>query len=172
VANEKTTPVCEAQYDFVIIMTAQPRLRSVYPWPLSGTTLQEPAKGRSIRQQGLSDEGRVETQKDRLHCQRSMVQDNAHCGKAARNGLPDSGDYCRCAAARGGVQEDDGLNPLDDVAAFAEKIDASRGPHAGGPISRSMERWLRLLDHGSANKRSYASSEQAGSSVWARRRGG
>ena len=94
-------------------------------------------------EQGLSDEGRAETGEIASAAREHGVRIAriVHSGK--KRAAQTAEIFASALQPAAGLQKGDGLNPLDDVAAFSGKIDAS-GTSCWWATSLSWNGWLRF----------------------------
>jgi phosphohistidine phosphatase len=102
-------------------------------------------------EQGLSDEGRVETQKIASIATEHGVRITRIVQSGKKRASQTAEIFASALQPAAGVQKGDGLNPLDDVAAFAGKIDASEDLMLIGHLP-FMERLSSFLVTGNADR--------------------
>lgn len=102
-------------------------------------------------EQGLSDEGRGETQRMAAEARGRGVRTARIMQSGKRRAAQTAEIFASALQPAGGVQQLDGLSPMDDVAAFAGKIDLSEDLMLVGHLP-FMERLASLLVTGSADK--------------------
>ena len=102
-------------------------------------------------EQGLSDEGRAETEKIASAARDHGVRIERIVQSGKKRAAETAEIFASALQPAGGVQKADGLNPLDDVAAFAEKIAASEDLMLVGHLP-FMERLASFLITGAADK--------------------
>ncbi|MDH4230575.1 MAG: phosphohistidine phosphatase SixA [Nitrospirota bacterium] len=102
-------------------------------------------------EQGLSDEGRAETEKIASAAKEHGVRIARIVQSGKKRAVQTAEIFASALQPAAGVQKADGLNPLDDVAAFAEKIAASEDLMLVGHLP-FMERLASFLITGSADK--------------------
>ncbi len=95
-------------------------------------------------EQGLSDEGRAETEKIAAAARKRGVRIARIVQSGKKRAAQTAEIFAAALQPEGGAQKGDGLNPLDDVTAFAEKIDASENLMLVGHLP-FMERLVALL---------------------------
>ena len=102
-------------------------------------------------EQGLSDEGRAETGEIASAAREHGVRIAriVHSGK--KRAAQTAEIFASALQPAAGLQKGDGLNPLDDVAAFSGKIDASEDLMLVGHLP-FMERLASFLITGAADK--------------------
>ena len=100
---------------------------------------------------GLSDEGRAETEKIASIAREHGVRIARVMQSGKKRAAQTAEIFAAALQPAGGLQKGDGLNPLDDVAASAEKIDASEDLMLVGHLP-FMERLASFLITGAANK--------------------
>jgi phosphohistidine phosphatase len=102
-------------------------------------------------EQGLSVEGRAETGEIASAAKRHGVRIARIVQSGKKRAAQTAEIFASALQPTGGVQKGDGLNPLDDVAAFAEKIAASEDLMLVGHLP-FMERLASFLITGAADK--------------------
>lgn len=102
-------------------------------------------------EQGLSDEGRAETGEIASAAGKHGVRIARIVQSGKKRAAQTAEIFASTLQPPGGVQKDNGLNPLDDVAAFAEKIAASEDLMLVGHLP-FMERLASFLITGTADK--------------------
>jgi phosphohistidine phosphatase len=102
-------------------------------------------------EQGLSKEGRSETGQIALAARERRVRISRIVQSGKKRAAQTAEIFASALQPSGGVQEGAGLNPLDDVAAFAEKIEASEDLMLVGHLP-FMERLASFLTTGSADR--------------------
>lgn len=102
-------------------------------------------------EQGLSDEGRAETEKIASAARERGVRIARILQSGKKRAAQTAQIFAAVLQPSGGVQKGDGLNPLDDVAAAAEKIDASADLMLVGHLP-FMERLASFLTTGTVEK--------------------
>ena len=102
-------------------------------------------------EQGLSDEGRAETQKIASAARERGVRIALIVQSGKKRAAQTAEIFAAALQPLGGMQKGDGLNPLDDVAAVAEKIDASEDLMLVGHLP-FMERLASFLITGTVEK--------------------
>ena len=102
-------------------------------------------------EQGLSDKGRTITGEIASAARERGVRIARIVQSGKKRAAQTAEIFASALQPAGGMQEGAGLNPLDDVAAFAEKIDASEDLMLVGHLP-FMERLASFLITGSADK--------------------
>jgi len=102
-------------------------------------------------EQGLSDEGRSKTGEIAFAARERGIRISRILQSGKKRAAETAEIFASALQPAGGVQKGDGLNPLDDVASFAEKIDATEDLMLVGHLP-FMERLASFLITGSADK--------------------
>ena len=112
--------------------------------------------GKSLRkevdpEQGLSDEGRSETEEIASAARERGVRIARIVQSGKKRAAQTAEIFASTLQPAGGLQKGDGLNPLDDVSVFAEKIAPSEDLMLVGHLP-FMERLASFLITGAADK--------------------
>jgi phosphohistidine phosphatase len=102
-------------------------------------------------EQGLSDEGRAETEAIASVAREHGVRIARIVQSGKKRAAQTAEIFVAALQPSGGVQKGDGLSPMDDVADFAEKIDPSEDLMLVGHLP-FMERLASFLITGAADK--------------------
>ena len=102
-------------------------------------------------EQGLSDEGRAETMKIAAAARDHGVRIARIVQSGKKRAVQTAEIFASALQPEDGVRKGEGLNPLDDVAAFAKKIALSEDLMLVGHLP-FMERLASLLITGAADK--------------------
>ena len=102
-------------------------------------------------EQGLSDEGRSETGEIASAAREHGVRVARIVQSGKKRAAQTAEIFASALQPAGGLQKGDGLNPLDDVSAFAEKIASSEDLMLVGHLP-FMERLASFLITGAADK--------------------
>jgi phosphohistidine phosphatase len=103
-------------------------------------------------EQGLSDEGRTETEEIASAAKERGVRIARIVQSGKKRAAQTAEIFASALRPAGGLQEGAGLNPLDDVTAFVEKIQASEDLMLVGHLP-FMERLASFLITGAADKK-------------------
>ena len=102
-------------------------------------------------EQGLSGEGRAETEEIVAVAREHGVRIALIVQSGKKRAAQTAEIFASALQPAGGLQKGDGLNPLDDVASLAEKIDASEDLMLIGHLP-FMEKLASFLITGAADK--------------------
>jgi phosphohistidine phosphatase len=102
-------------------------------------------------EQGLSDEGRAETEKIAFAARERGVRAARIVQSGKKRAAQTAEIFAAALQPAAGMQQGDGLNPLDDAAAFAKRIDASEDLMLVGHLP-FMEKLASFLITGSADR--------------------
>ena len=102
-------------------------------------------------EQGLSGEGRAETEEIAAVAREHGVRIARIVQSGKKRAAQTAEIFASALQPAGGLQKGDGLNPLDDVASLAEKIDASEDLMLIGHLP-FMEKLASFLITGAADK--------------------
>jgi len=103
------------------------------------------------QEQGLSDEGRAETGKIAFAARERGIKVTRIVQSGKKRAAQTAEIFAAALQPTAGMQKGEGLDPLDDVAAFAEKIDASEDLMLIGHLP-FMERLASFLITGATDR--------------------